>query len=88
MVTPILSQNYPNPFNPTTRIDFSLPKGQNVSIIIYDILGKEILEIVNGYKDAGDYSIDFDASNLNSGVYFYVMCTNTFIDTKRLVLVK
>lgn len=86
--TPILSQNYPNPFNPTTKIDYSIPIAQEISIVICDILGKEIIELVNGYKDAGEYSIEFDASNLNSGVYFYVMRSNTFIESKKFIFLK
>ncbi len=86
--SPVLLQNYPNPFNPITTINYSIPETQNVSIIIYDILEKKIIDLVNGYKEAGDHSIEFDGSNLNSGVYFYVMYTDDFVQTKRLVLVK
>ena len=88
VTTPVLLQNYPNPFNPITTINYSIPRSQNVSIIIYDILGKKVIDLVNGYKEAGDHSIEFDGSNLNSGVYFYVMYADNFVQTKRLVLVK
>lgn len=86
--SPVLLQNYPNPFNPITTINYSVPSSQNVSIIIYDILGKKIIDLVNGYKEAGDHSIEFDASNLNTGVYIYVMRADNFVQTKKLVLVK
>jgi hypothetical protein len=86
--SPVLLQNYPNPFNPSTTINYSIPKAQNVSIIIYDILGKKVIDLVNGYKEAGDHSIEFDGSNLFSGVYYYVMRNDNFVQTKRLVLVK
>lgn len=88
VATPVLLQNYPNPFNPITTINYSIPSSQNVSIIIYDILGKKVIDLVNGYKETGDHSIEFDGSNLNSGVYFYVMNADNFVQTKRLVLVK
>ncbi|MBK8549960.1 MAG: T9SS type A sorting domain-containing protein [Ignavibacteria bacterium] len=66
-----LYQNYPNPFNPVTTISYSLPKSEIVKIKIYDVAGKEILLFVNEAKDAGVYEIQFDGSNLASGIYFY-----------------
>jgi hypothetical protein len=83
-----LSQNYPNPFNPYTRINFSLPSNQFVTIKIYDMLGKEVSTLVNEYKQAGVYYTDFKADNLSSGIYFYSMRTSNFVETKRMVLVK
>jgi hypothetical protein len=67
-----LYQNYPNPFNPITKISYELPKDSKVSLIIYDVLGKEIRRLVdNEFKQAGIYSIDFNEPSLSSGVYFY-----------------
>lgn len=83
-----LYQNYPNPFNPTTTIKFSLPKSDQVSLKIYDVLGKEIKNIFSGHLNAGDYSFDFDAENISSGIYFYVMKTNTFCDQKKMTVLK
>ncbi len=83
-----LYQNYPNPFNPTTKINFSLPKQGLVTIKIYDMLGKEIAQLVNEVRAAGNYSVDYDGSKLASGVYFYRIESAEFIDTKRMMLVK
>jgi subtilisin family serine protease len=83
-----LSQNYPNPFNPTTVIIYSLPIDEKVAIKIYDVLGREIAELVSEFKEAGKYSVTFDASSLASGVYFYRIDAGKFSQTKRLVLVK
>ena len=83
-----LSQNYPNPFNPTTEIKFSIAKESVVTIKVYDILGKEITTLVNERKPAGIYSVNFNASNLSSGVYFYRMQSNSFTSTKKFVLLK
>lgn len=80
--------NYPNPFNPVTNIKYSLPKAGFVSIKIYDIVGKLITELVQEYKEVGSYSVTFDGSNLPSGIYYYRIETNNFVDTKRMVLVK
>jgi len=83
-----LSQNYPNPFNPTTKIEYALPKQGFVSIKIYDLLGREVSSLVNEVKQAGYYSVDFNASDLASGVYFYKMESSGFVDTKKFVLLK
>lgn len=83
-----LFQNYPNPFNPTTNISFSLPKGGKAKIIIYDVLGKIVKEIENEYKQAGYYEVAFDGSDYASGVYFYRIESGTFINSKKMVLVK
>jgi len=83
-----LKQNYPNPFNPTTTISFSVPKTGKVNIVLMDVLGKEVLTIVNDYRAAGNYEIEVDGSALASGVYFYKMTSGSFADTKKLVLVK
>ena len=78
--TAILSseQNYPNPFNPTTTIVYSIPENAFVTMKVYDILGKEITTLINERKSAGNYSINFNASNLPSGVYFYRMQAGSF----------
>jgi hypothetical protein len=83
-----LSQNYPNPFNSTTIIGFSLPKVSKVKLIIYDILGREIIKLVNEKLNAGSYLIDWNALNIPSGVYFYKLITEGFIETKKMVLLK
>ena len=83
-----LSQNYPNPFNPVTNINFSIPKSGFVKIAVYDLLGRKVAEIVNSEMTAGNYTADFDASQLSSGIYFYTLVSGSFTDTKRMVLVK
>jgi hypothetical protein len=83
-----LSQNYPNPFNPVTKINYALPKDGFVSIKVYDILGKEVANLLNENRTAGYYSVDFDATFLTSGVYFYKIDAGTFSDIKRMILVK
>lgn len=84
-----LNQNYPNPFNPSTNIQFDLPEDNFVTIKIYNILGKEVIKLVNEYKQAGRYSVSFEGSMLSSGVYFYKFAANgNVIDTKRLVILK
>ncbi|MHB8581012.1 MAG: T9SS type A sorting domain-containing protein [Ignavibacteriaceae bacterium] len=83
-----LSQNYPNPFNPTTIISYSVPKAGLVTIKVYDILGREITQLVNEHKDMGTYNIEFNAIRLATGVYFYRMQAGSFVDTKKLLLLK
>ena len=83
-----LAQNYPNPFNPITTIGFSLPQNTKVVIKVYDILGRLVKELVNEYKTAGVYNVKFDGTNFSSGVYFYKIEAGTFVDTKKMVLVK
>ncbi|MBX7044749.1 MAG: T9SS type A sorting domain-containing protein [Ignavibacteria bacterium] len=85
-----LNQNYPNPFNPSTRISYEIKNAGFVSLKIYDLLGREIAELVNETKEAGRYMIDFNAAkySLASGIYFYRIKAGDFIDTKRMVLVK
>jgi photosystem II stability/assembly factor-like uncharacterized protein len=84
----LLSQNYPNPFNPSTKINFSIPKQTNVSLKVYDVLGKEVAELVNTEMSNGSYKINFNADNLSSGIYFYTLKTNEFISTRKMLLVK
>jgi hypothetical protein len=83
-----LSQNYPNPFNPVTRINYAIPKQGLVKIKVFDVLGREVQTLVNEVKTAGNYIIDFDGTNLSSGVYFYKLETNDFNDVKRMLLIK
>ena len=83
-----LKQNYPNPFNPVTKISFDIPKKSFVSLKVYDILGKEITTLVGEEKSAGRYILDFNASNLSSGVYFYKLESNDFVETKRMIVLK
>ena len=83
-----LKQNYPNPFNPETFINFSLPEAGYTALKIYNILGKEVKEIVSGNMPAGIYRYKFNAGNLSSGIYFYTLSSGNFIETKKMVLVK
>jgi LruC domain-containing protein len=84
----VLSQNFPNPFNPTTKISFSVPVNEFVSIKIFDMSGKEVAVLVNNELKAGTYDYTFNAGSLSSGIYFYRVNTPSFTDTKRMILVK
>jgi len=83
-----LYQNYPNPFNPTTRINYSLPKAGKVELFVYNLLGQKLVELVNSEKPAGHHTINFDASNLSSGVYFYSLQAGQFINVKKMILLE
>jgi hypothetical protein len=83
-----LSQNYPNPFNPTTTIKYALPHPGNVTLVVYDLLGREIAVLVNEYKQAAYHSVSFNAAPLSSGVYLYRITVGDFVDTKKMLLVK
>jgi trimeric autotransporter adhesin len=83
-----LSQNYPNPFNPTTTIKYSLPKSGFTTLKVYDITGREVITLLNDYKEAGSYEIEFNAANLASGVYFYRLNTGNFSAVKKLLFLK
>jgi hypothetical protein len=83
-----LSQNYPNPFNPVTTISFELPRADVVRLVIYDINGREVAELVNGWRDAGAHEVTFDASNFASGVYLYRLEAGDFIASGKMVLMK
>jgi hypothetical protein len=84
-----LGQNYPNPFNPSTTINFSIPKASEVSIKVYDAVGKEVATLVNEFMQPGNFSTDFTASSgLTSGVYFYTIQAGDFRNTKKLMLLK
>jgi len=83
-----LTQNYPNPFNPSTKINFAIPKQGLVTLKLYDVLGREVASLVNEVKTAGSYIVDFDASALSGGVYFYKLEVNGYSDVKRMILIK
>jgi len=83
-----LSQNYPNPFNPVTKINYSLPSAVKVNINVYDIIGRLVKTLVNEFKEAGSYDIQFNGAGLASGVYFYRIEAGDFVDSKKMVLVK
>ncbi|MDP2037570.1 MAG: T9SS type A sorting domain-containing protein, partial [Ignavibacteria bacterium] len=83
-----LSQNYPNPFNPTTKIQFSIPRESYVSLIVYNAIGQEISKLVSQYLPAAKYSITFDASKYQNGIYFYKLVTDGFSETKKMILMK
>ena len=83
-----LKQNYPNPFNPTTNIEFDLKKASSVKLVIYDVTGKVVETLVNKKLEAGTYQVSFDASKLNSGVYFYKLTTGDFSEVKKMVFIK
>lgn len=83
-----LEQNYPNPFNPSTTIRYSIPEAQRVRLSVYNTLGQEVQTLVNETQDAGTYSIRFNASNLASGMYIYRIQAGSFIDSKKLILIK
>ncbi len=84
----MLEQNYPNPFNPTTTIDYQVPVTGFISLKIYDVLGREVVSLVNTKQDAGTHVVVFDGSRLSSGVYFYRISAGPFTDVKKLMLVK
>jgi hypothetical protein len=83
-----LMQNYPNPFNPSTTIKFQLPIPGFVSLKVYDILGRETATLINENKIAGFYEVNFDASKLSSGIYFYHLKANDFVSSKKMILLK
>jgi hypothetical protein len=83
-----LSQNYPNPFNPSTIISYSIPKSELVELKVYDLLGREVANLVEEEQTAGNYKIEFDASKLSSGIYFYRLQSGGFTNTKKLILLR
>ncbi len=83
-----LAQNFPNPFNPNTAIKFTLPETGNVKLTVYNMLGQEIATLVNGVKEAGTHIINFNAEELNSGVYIYRIESNGFNEVRKMTLIK
>ncbi len=83
-----LSQNYPNPFNPTTNIKFSIPEEGFVSLKVYNTLGQEVATLLNEFKSAGTYQVDFNASKLSSGMYMYTLNAGKFVISKKMLLMK
>jgi hypothetical protein len=83
-----LEQNFPNPFNPTTTIQFSIPQTSKIDLLVYDALGKEVVSLVRGTRQPGTYQILLDASRLATGIYYYKLTAGSFIDIKRMVLIK
>jgi hypothetical protein len=83
-----LEQNYPNPFNPSTKISWQSPVGSWQTLKIYDVLGNEVATLVDEYKPTGKYEVEFDASSLTSGVYFYTLQAGNYLNTKKMVLLK
>jgi len=83
-----LEQNYPNPFNPTTSLEYTLPSNQFIHLVVYDVLGREVAVLADGYKTAGRYSLSFNASSLASGIYFYRIQAGKFLDVKKMILAR
>jgi hypothetical protein len=83
-----LNQNYPNPFNPSTRIEFAVPKPSSVRLVLYDVLGREAMILVNENLNAGNYAYEFDAGDLSTGIYLYRLEAGDFVQSKRMVLLK
>jgi len=84
----LLSQNYPNPFNPSTQIEFSVPVESNVSIVVYDLVGSEVATLVNENMPSGNYSLTWNAAGLPSGVYFYRMESQNYVEVKKMIMLK
>jgi polyhydroxybutyrate depolymerase len=83
-----LNQNYPNPFNPSTQIQYALPEATQVTLEVFNSVGQKVMELVNGLQSAGYHTATFNASGLSSGVYFYKLSTSSFINTKKMLLIK
>ncbi len=83
-----LKQNYPNPFNPSTIISWQLPVGSQATLIVYDILGREVATLVNEYKQAGKYETEFNAEAQPSGVYFYQLRAGDYTSVKKMIFLK
>ena len=84
----MLQQNYPNPFNPSTTIKYSIPKQSNVTLKVYDVLGSEVVTLVNKEQAQGNYEVEFDGTDLSSGIYFYRLKAGDFVETRKMILIK
>jgi hypothetical protein len=84
----VLKQNYPNPFNPSTTIKYSITSSDFVTLKVYDVLGNEVATLINEEKPAGSYEVNFDATQLSSGIYFYTINASNFVETKKMILMK
>jgi hypothetical protein len=84
----VLEQNYPNPFNPSTKISYSILNSENVLLKVYDVLGKEVKTLVDGYKNSGTYEIEFNAGELTSGFYIYTIISGNFSETRKMILMR
>ena len=83
-----LNQNYPNPFNPNTQIKFQVAKSSQVTLKVYDVIGREVAVLVNEVKEPGTYEVSFNAKDLSSGIYFYKMVAGNFSSVKKMNLMK
>ena len=83
-----LDQNFPNPFNPTTKIRYSIPQNAHVTLKLYDILGREVMTLVNGEKSPGVYDVELNMNNYPSGIYIYSIQAGDYFQIKKLVLLK
>ncbi len=84
----VLNMNYPNPFNPTTIISYSIPQASSVSLKVYNVLGQEVANLINNRQNAGNYQVEFDASNLTSGIYIYTLQSANFTQSRKMLLIK
>ena len=83
-----LSQNYPNPFNPTTQIKYTIPEDGYVSLKVYNALGQEVVKLINGIQKAGSHEITFNASNMSSGVYYYIIESGKNVSVRKMIIMK
>ncbi|HSW55220.1 MAG TPA: T9SS type A sorting domain-containing protein, partial [Ignavibacteriaceae bacterium] len=83
-----LEQNYPNPFNPSTTLSFVIGHRSFVTLKVYDVLGNEVATLVDEYKPAGEYEVEFVASGLTSGIYFYKLQAGSFVEARKMILMK
>jgi hypothetical protein len=84
----MLYQNYPNPFNPTTTIRYELPVDSRVSLVVYDLLGQQVADLVEGDRQAGYYDVQFSSDGLATGIYFYRLTAGTYVNVQKMLVVK